>query len=89
MPRYIEIKAFIIIRHFGIGTFFIGFGDYCVVRLVRSSLREQSFDKCPFNRGNRYKDLMNIFPEPNFNRGVPRARFYCNFSVFRFFYRRT
>ena len=40
---------------------------------------------CPFNRGNKNKDYVNIFPGPNFvspewrcplNRGVPEERFH-------------
>ena len=43
--------------------------------------------KCPFNRGNRYKDNVNSFLEWNFvssewncllNRDVPKDRFHCN-----------
>ena len=42
--------------------------------------------RCPFNRGNKYKDYVRIFPGPNFlspegsrplNRGVPKERFHC------------
>ena len=43
---------------------------------------------CPFNRGNKYKDFVNIFPGPKFvspewrycplnSLGVPRERFQC------------
>ena len=41
--------------------------------------------RCPFNRGNKYKDYVNIFPGPNFvspewrcplYRGVPNERFH-------------
>ena len=48
--------------------------------------------KCPFNRGNRYKDYVNIFPGPNFvppewrcllNRVVPKERFHC-IAILRF-----
>ena len=51
---------------------------------------------CPFNRCNKYKDFVNIFPGPNFvspewrcplNRGAPKGRFQCrnqesNYSFF-------
>ena len=36
---------------------------------------------CPFNRGNRYKNYVGVFPGPNFlcslNRGAPKERFHC------------
>ena len=47
--------------------------------------------RCPFNRGNRYKDYVNIFPGPNFvppewscllNRVVPgEVSLYCDFEI--------
>ena len=46
--------------------------------------------RCPFNRGNRYKDYMGVFPGPKFvspewscpmNRGVPEKRLHCIFSL--------
>ena len=51
--------------------------------------------RCPFNRGYKYKDYLNIFPGPNFvspewrcppmNRGVPKKRFHCNRLLYLFF----
>ena len=43
-------------------------------------------EKCLFNRGNKHKDYVNIFSQPNFvspewrcplDRGVPKERFHC------------
>ena len=63
--------------------------DYTVEPLFRGHLQDQSkcpLNRCPFNRSNKYKDKVNIFPGHNFLsperrcpliRGVSKDRFHC------------
>ena len=54
-----------------------------LILLLNPGLRGE---KCPFNRSNRYKEIMSVFPRPNFvslnwrsplDGGVPKERLHC------------
>ena len=55
-----------------------------------SKKRPSRMNRCPFNRGNKYKSYVNFFRGPNFvspewrcllNRDAPKDRFHCIYII--------
>ena len=92
--KFVKASTFFISAHLKISTLFV------ISHILRAKVSPEWWlnsgfgtqKRCPFNRGNRYKDYGNIFPGPNFvppewrsllNRVVPKERFHCT-AILRF-----
>ena len=64
----LKVVPFVTSVHFNISTILVvrHFLGAKVSPQWRLNLGFDTQKKCPFNRGNKYKDYVNIFPRPNF-----------------------
>ena len=90
----LKAVAILTSKHLNLSTIFV-VSHFLIAKVYpewRLNPRFGSQKKCPFHRGNKYKDYVNVFPAPNsvflewrcpLHKSVPKERFQCSQIIFR------